>query len=48
MNTNKDIRNDTSEDVTELGVASMATKGNAGIGEGGGLGGPVTPGISEE
>lgn len=48
MNTNKNICNDTSEDVIELGIASVETKGNPGIGEGGGLGGPVTPGISEE
>jgi len=48
MKTNENIRNDTSEDVIELGTASNETKGNPGIGEGGGLGGPMVPGISEE
>lgn len=48
MDTNESIRNNTSEDVIVLGVASIETKGNPGIGEGGGLGGPVIPGISEE
>lgn len=49
MNTNENIRNDTPEDVIELGVASVETKGPKGIMElGGGQGGPVIPGISEE
>ena len=48
MNTNANIRNDTSEEVIELGLASVETKGR-GIGtEGGGLGVPMLPGISEE
>ncbi|NYE30383.1 hypothetical protein HDE78_003352 [Rhodanobacter sp. K2T2] len=37
MNTNEKIRNDTSEDVIELGVASVETKGMAGITENFGL-----------
>jgi hypothetical protein len=48
MNTNENIRNDTSEDVIVLGVASVETKGSSGFTEGGGTGLPVTPGISEE
>lgn len=49
MNTNESIRNDTTEEVIVLGVASIETKGSIGFQEGdGGLGGPVIPGISEE
>jgi hypothetical protein len=47
MNTNENIRNDTPEDVIELGVASVATQGPSAIGETNGSG-PVIPGISEE
>jgi hypothetical protein len=49
MNPNENIRNDTSEDVIELGVASIETKGPGGPTEqstGPGL--PIIPGISEE
>jgi len=48
MNTNENIRNDASEDVIELGVASVETKGSTGSLESSGHGGPVIPGISEE
>lgn len=49
MNTNENIRNDASEDVIELGVASIETKGSTGPGElQGGPGQPMIPGISEE
>ena len=48
MNTNENTRNNASEDVIVLGVASIETKGPFGPTEGGGLGGPVTAGISEE
>lgn len=48
MNTNENIRNDTSEDVIVLGVASIETKGGPGTAEPMGFGGPVLPGISEE
>ncbi len=48
MNTNENIRNDTSENVIELGIASVETKGSAGNTEGGGEGLPLVPGISEE
>ena len=48
MNTNENIRNDMPEDVIELGVASIETKGPLGNGEGGGNGNMVIPGISEE
>ncbi len=48
MNTNENIRNDTSEEVIELGVASIETKGLFGTGEPMGIGAPVLPGISEE
>jgi hypothetical protein len=48
MNTNENIHNDTSEDVIELGVASIETKGEFGVTEGGGHGEPMIPGISEE
>lgn len=36
------------EDVIELGVASIETKGLRGTGEVGGPGMPIIPGISEE
>lgn len=49
MNTNENIRNDATEEVIELGVASVETKGIGGGTEPGtGLGEPVIPGISEE
>jgi hypothetical protein len=49
MNTNENIRNDASEDVIVLGVASVETKGQSGGQEiGGGQGHMVIPGISEE
>jgi hypothetical protein len=49
MNTNENIRNDASEDVVELGVASVETKGHTGFMEQtGGQGQTVLPGISEE
>lgn len=48
MNTNDNTRTRVQEDVIELGVASIETKGPFGPSEGGGLGGPVIPGISEE
>jgi len=48
MNTNENIRNDTPEDVIVLGVASVETKGEFGVTEGGGQGKPMIPGISEE
>lgn len=48
MNTNENTRNDTSEDVIELGIASIETKGSGGQGELPGPGAPVIPGISEE
>ena len=48
MNTNENFRNDTSDDVIELGVASVETKGGAGPSEAGGTGFPMIPGISEE
>ncbi|UJJ51510.1 MULTISPECIES: benenodin family lasso peptide [Rhodanobacter] len=48
MNTNENIRNDTPEEVIVLGVASVETKGQQGIGEVPGTGGPMIPGISEE
>lgn len=31
MNTNENIRNDTSDDVIVLGVASIETKGGSGV-----------------
>jgi len=46
MNTNENIRNDTSEDVIELGVASVETKGIFVAGEG--MGGQTLPGIGDE
>jgi len=48
MNTNENIRNDMPEDVIELGVASVETKGGPGSNEAVGFGGPIIPGISEE
>lgn len=48
MNTNENIRTNAPEDVVELGVASVETKGQAGINESTGSGGPLIPGISEE
>lgn len=48
MNTNENIRSDTPEDVIELGIASVETKGSTGNTEGGGEGLPLVPGISEE
>ncbi len=46
MNTNEDIRNDTSEEVIVLGVASTDTKGTGRSGEVNGKDGPS--GISVE
>jgi len=46
MNTNENIRNNTPEDVVELGVASVETQGPGGVIEPTGLN--VMPGISEE
>jgi hypothetical protein len=46
MNTNENIRNDTSESVIELGVASTDTKGTGKPGEANGQTGPS--GISAE
>lgn len=48
MNTNENIRNDKSEDVIVLGVASIDTKGGGDAGEVPGTGAPAIPGISEE
>ncbi|TAL84691.1 MAG: benenodin family lasso peptide [Rhodanobacter sp.] len=48
MNTNENIRTDTQEDVIELGVASVETKGQGGNIEPTGPGLPLIPGISEE
>ncbi|MEY2150231.1 MAG: benenodin family lasso peptide [Rhodanobacter sp.] len=48
MNTNENIRNNASEDVIVLGVASVETQGGPGSNEAVGFGGPVIPGISEE
>jgi hypothetical protein len=45
MNTNENIRNDASEDVIELGVASVETKGLSGITEN--FGAVPVGGISE-
>jgi hypothetical protein len=36
------------QDVIVLGVASVETRGNIGMNEAVGFGGPLTPGISEE
>lgn len=46
MNTNENIRTNALEDVIVLGVASIETRGNVGLGEA--IGGPTTPGISED
>ena len=46
MNTNENIRNNTPEDVVELGVASVETQGPTGSAEPNG--GPINPGISED
>lgn len=48
MNTNENIRNDASNDVIELGVASVETKGQTGSHEETGHGEPKILGISEE
>ncbi|WP_157598978.1 benenodin family lasso peptide [Rhodanobacter sp. Root561] len=49
MKTNENIRNDTSDDVIVLGVASVETKGSGpGATEGNGHGFPIVPGISED
>ncbi|MEY2115615.1 MULTISPECIES: benenodin family lasso peptide [Rhodanobacter] len=49
MDTNENIRSNAQDDVIELGVASVETKGPGGPTEsGGGLGKTVIPGISEE
>jgi hypothetical protein len=48
MKANDNIRTNLPEDVIELGVASIETKGSSGFTEGAGTGLPVTPGISEE
>ena len=47
MNTNENIRNDTPEDVIELGVASVETQGPSKMGEANGSG-PTLLGISED
>jgi hypothetical protein len=46
MNTNENIRSDTSEDVIVLGVASIETQGDGNFGEV--IGGPDALGISED
>lgn len=46
MNTNENIRNETSEEVIELGVVSTDTKGGPLTGED--IGGPHASGIAEE
>lgn len=48
MDTNENMRNDAPEDVIELGVASVETKGGGGKGEVPGTGISMIPGISEE
>jgi len=48
MNTNENNRSDASEDVIELGVASVETKGGSGFYELPGIGGHMISGISEE
>jgi hypothetical protein len=48
MDTNENIRNDTSEEVIVLGVASIETKGDGFRGEVPGTGAPILSGISEE
>ena len=47
MDTNENIRNQ-QDDVIELGIASVETKGVRGAGEATGIGQPVSPGISAE
>jgi len=47
MNTNENTRNNASEEVIVLGVASVETQGGPATGEGIGAG-PVLPGISED
>lgn len=46
MNTNENARTSATEEVIELGVASVETKGPAGINEF--VGNLMQPGISEE
>ena len=46
MNTNENIRNETSEEVIVLGVASIETQGGPAIGEGNGV--QISPEISED
>jgi len=46
MNTNENIRNEASEEVIELGVASVETKGALPIGSES-MGHTATPGITE-
>jgi len=48
MNANENIRTNASEDVIELGVASVETKGDGIRGEVPGTGAPMISGISEE
>ncbi|WP_407352867.1 benenodin family lasso peptide [Luteimonas sp. R10] len=48
MNANENTRTNVPEDVIELGVASVETKGPLGPQEGTGEGRPVIPGISED
>ena len=47
MKTNENIRNDTSDDVIELGVASVETKGGV-FNPGEAMGLTIGAGISEE
>lgn len=47
MNANENIRNDTPEEIIELGVASIETQGGPNNTEPFG-GGPATAGISED
>lgn len=46
MNANEESRTPVQEELIELGVASVETKGNFVAGEG--MGGKTLPGISEE
>ncbi len=48
MDTNESSRANAPEDVIELGIASVETKGETGPSEGAGDGVPFSPGISEE
>ncbi|WP_189339763.1 benenodin family lasso peptide [Rhodanobacter denitrificans] len=48
MDTNENIRSNAQDDVIELGVASVETKGPGPSNEGTGQGIPFVPGISEE